>query len=191
MCTNRDSLDQNRHSNRSSPASAQMGYQISNLIRSNSQNSNDSGRHHSADRAREAEKNLIERHREATMLGDIKVKESRSPGKEVQERRSSEDQCKPIHRSPSPYSKAINLDTGHKTASAPPPQNKDVDRKEPPSEMIHKVKNDMKIKEERKEEQEVMVVGSEPSPQPSVPPPPPAPPTRSFKQHMSGGEHQT
>lgn len=177
-------MDRNRHSNRSSPASAPVSYQISNLIRSNSQNSSDSGRHHSVDRARETEKDLMERHREAAMLADIKVKESRSPSKEVQERRSSEDQCKPIHRSPSPYSKAINTDTGLKMAAAPPPPIKDGDRKEPPSEMLHKVKNDMKIKEERKEEQEVMVVGSEPSSQPSAPPPPPAPPAPSGPHHL-------
>lgn len=184
-------MDRNRHSNRSSPASAPVSYQISNLIRSNSGGGGDSGggggggrQHHgnsaAEQRAREAEKELLERHhREAAMLvGDVKVKESRSPSKEIQERerRSVEDPCKPIHRSPSPYSKAVlNPDAGLKMAGGvpPPPIIKDGgDRKEPPSEMLHKVKNDMKIKEERKEEQEVMVVSSEPSPVP--PPPPPA-----------------
>ncbi|XP_028851191.1 autism susceptibility gene 2 protein isoform X9 [Denticeps clupeoides] len=176
----RDSLDRNRGSNRSSPASAPVSYQISSLIRSNSQNSNDSGRHHSrsVERGRDNDKDLIERQREAVMTGDIKVKESRSPGKEVQERRSSEEPCKQQHRSPSPYSKVLLSEPGIKMAGAPPiPISKDGDRKDPPpSELLHKVKNDMKIKEERKEEQEVMVVGSEPATQTGVPPPalPPA-----------------
>ncbi|KAK1893126.1 Autism susceptibility 2 protein [Dissostichus eleginoides] len=164
----RDSVDRNRHSNRSSPASAPVSYQISNLIRSNSQNSCDSGRHHSGsvDRVREAEKELLERHRESSSQGDVKVKESRSPGKEMLERRSSEDSIKPAQRSPSPYSKAVINEQGMKMAGGPPPTLKDSDRKEPPIELLHKVKNDMKIKEERKEEQEVVVVSSEPAPQP-------------------------
>uniref|UniRef100_A0A3Q3WNG3 Uncharacterized protein n=1 Tax=Mola mola TaxID=94237 RepID=A0A3Q3WNG3_MOLML len=164
-----DSVDRNRHSNRSSPASAPVSYQISSLIRSNSQNSSDSGRHHSGsvDRVREAEKELLERHRESSTLADIKVKESRSPGKEMLERRSSEDSIKPIQRSPSPYSKAMINEQGMKVAGGPPPTLKDNERKEPPpAELLHKVKNDMKIKEERKEEQDVMVVSSEPAPQP-------------------------
>ena len=161
-------MDRNRHSNRSSPASAPVSYQISNLIRSNSQNSCDSGRHHSGsvDRVREAEKELLERHRESSSQGDVKVKESRSPGKEMLERRSSEDSIKPTQRSPSPYSKAVINEQGMKMAGGPPPTLKDSDRKEPPIELLHKVKNDMKIKEERKEEQEVVVVSSEPAPQP-------------------------
>ncbi|XP_077943663.1 fibrosin-like 1 isoform X27 [Gasterosteus aculeatus] len=165
----RDSVDRNRHSNRSSPASAPVSYQISSLIRSNSQNSCDSGRHHSGsvDRVREAEKELLERHRESSTLGDVKVKESRSPAKEMLERRSSEDSIKPSQRSPSPYSKAVINEQGMKMASGPPPTLKDSERKEPPpAELLHKVKNDMKIKEERKEEQEVMVVSSEPAPPP-------------------------
>ncbi|KAM6965576.1 fibrosin-1-like protein isoform 3-T3 [Aplochiton taeniatus] len=167
----RDSVERNRHSNRSSP----VGYQISNLIRSNSQNSgSDPGRHHSSsvDRVREAEKELLERHREAAMLADIKVKESRSPGKEVVERRASEDPVKPLRRTPSPYSKAMG-EQGIKMAGGPPPTLKDGERKEAaqPGD-LHKVKNDMKIKEERKEEQEVMVVSSEPAPQPPAPAPP-------------------
>uniref|UniRef100_A0A8C4HP18 Fibrosin-like 1 n=1 Tax=Dicentrarchus labrax TaxID=13489 RepID=A0A8C4HP18_DICLA len=165
----RDSVDRNRHSNRSSPASAPVSYQISSLIRSNSQNSSDSGRHHtgSVDRVREAEKELLERHRESSTLADVKVKESRSPGKEMLERRSSEDSIKPAQRSPSPYSKAVINEQGMKMAGGPPPTLKDSERKEPPpAELLHKVKNDMKIKEERKEEQEVMVVSSEPAPQP-------------------------
>lgn len=162
-------MDRNRHSNRSSPASAPVSYQISSLIRSNSQNSCDSGRHHSGsvDRVREAEKELLERHRESSTLGDVKVKESRSPGKEMLERRSSEDSIKPVQRSPSPYSKAVINEQSMKMAGGPPPTLKDSERKEPPpAELLHKVKNDMKIKEERKEEQEVMVVSSEPAPQP-------------------------
>ncbi|GLD52596.1 autism susceptibility gene 2 protein isoform X1 [Lates japonicus] len=92
-----DSVDRNRHSNRSSPASAPVSYQISSLIRSNSQNSSDSGRHHSGsvDRVREAEKELLERLRDSSTLADVKVKESRSPGKEMLERRPSEDSIKP------------------------------------------------------------------------------------------------
>ncbi|XP_041856356.1 autism susceptibility gene 2 protein isoform X8 [Melanotaenia boesemani] len=167
----RDSVDRNRHSNRSSPASAPVSYQISSLIRSNSQNSNDSGRHHSGsvDRVREAEKELLERHRESSTLADVKVKESRSPGKEMLERRMSEDCLKPAQRSPSPYSKVVINEQGMKMSGGPPPTMKDSERKELPSaELLHKVKNDMKIKEERKEEQEVMVVSSEPPPPPQV-----------------------
>ncbi|XP_046871931.1 LOW QUALITY PROTEIN: autism susceptibility gene 2 protein [Hypomesus transpacificus] len=180
----RDSLERSRHSNRSSPASAPVSYQISSLIRSNSQNSSDSGRHRSGsvDRVREAEKELLERHREAAMLtggGDVKVKESRSPGKEVPERRPGDDGVKPVRRSPSPYTKAALGEAGMKMAGGgPPPALKDGERRETPaSELMLKVKNDMKIKEERKEEQEVMVVGSEPAPHP---PPAPAPPIPSM-----------
>ncbi|XP_037836443.1 autism susceptibility gene 2 protein isoform X6 [Kryptolebias marmoratus] len=165
----RDSVDRNRHSNRSSPASAPVSYQISSLIRSNSQNSNDSGRHHSGsvDRVREAEKELLERQRESSMQADVKVKESRSPGKEMLERRPTEDSIKPAQRSPSPYSKALINEQGMKMAGGLSSTLKDSERKDSaPTEFLHKVKNDMKIKEERKEEQEVMVVSSEPAPQP-------------------------
>ncbi|CAL8329145.1 unnamed protein product [Arctogadus glacialis] len=171
----RDSVDRNRHSNRSSPASAPVSYQISNLIRSTSQNSSDQGRHHSGsvDRVREAEKELLERHREASMMADVKVKESRSPGKDAMERRASEDSIKAAHRSPSPYSKGLMGEQGVKMMGGPPPTLKDGDRKEPPSmDLLQKVKNDMKIKEERKEEQEVMVVSSEPAPHPPLQAPP-------------------
>uniref|UniRef100_A0AAQ5YZL5 Fibrosin-like 1 n=1 Tax=Amphiprion ocellaris TaxID=80972 RepID=A0AAQ5YZL5_AMPOC len=167
LCHYRDSVDRNRHSNRSSPASAPVSYQISSLIRSNSQNSSDSGRHHSGsvDRVREAEKELLERHRESSTLADVKVKESRSPGKEMLERRPSEDSIKPAQRSPSPYSKAVISEQGLKMAGGPPCTLKDSERKEPPpADLLHKVKNDMKIKEERKEEQEVMVQPPLPSP---------------------------
>uniref|UniRef100_W5LAN9 Fibrosin like 1 n=1 Tax=Astyanax mexicanus TaxID=7994 RepID=W5LAN9_ASTMX len=188
----RDSLDRNRHSNRSSPASAPVSYQISNLIRSSS--------HNSAPRC-DTEKDLLERQREATaaLMADVKVKESRSPGKEINERStSSADSCKPIRRSPSPYSKNILSDAGIKMGSLGLPlpiKDPDRDRKETSSvETIHKVKNDMKIKEERKEEQEVMVVGSEPGNQPHPPPPihhhpHPAPPT-SHQPAMSAISQQ-
>ncbi|ROI16596.1 Autism susceptibility gene 2 protein [Anabarilius grahami] len=173
----RDSLDRNRHSNRSSPASAPVSYQISSLIRSNSQNSTDSGRHRSgsADRNREPEKEHLERQREAGILGDVKVKESRSPGKEITDRRSSDDSLKSIHRSPSPYSKNVLNDAGIKMGIPQPLPIKESerDRKETSSgDLLHKVKNDMKIKEEHKEEQDVMVVGSEAATKPQVPPPP-------------------
>nr|XP_054587257.1 autism susceptibility gene 2 protein homolog isoform X4 [Nothobranchius furzeri] len=165
----RDSVDRNRHSNRSSPASAPVSYQISSLIRSNSQNSSDSGRHHSGsvDRVREVEKELLERQRESSGQADVKVKESRSPGKEMLERRPSEDSIKPAHRSPSPYSKVMINEQGMKMSGGLSSSLKDSERKEPPpTEFLHKVKNDMKIKEERKEEQEVMLVSSEPAPHP-------------------------
>uniref|UniRef100_A0A087Y137 Fibrosin like 1 n=1 Tax=Poecilia formosa TaxID=48698 RepID=A0A087Y137_POEFO len=168
----KDSVDRNRHSNRSSPASAPVSYQISSLIRSNSQNSSDSGRHHSGsvDRVREAEKELLERQRESS-LADIKVKESRSPGKEMLERRTSEDSIKPTQRTPSPYSKAMINEQSMKLAGGLPSAIKDIERKEPPSaELLHKVKNDMKIKEERKEEQEVMVVSQPGNPHHHHPP---------------------
>uniref|UniRef100_A0A672S656 Autism susceptibility gene 2 protein-like n=1 Tax=Sinocyclocheilus grahami TaxID=75366 RepID=A0A672S656_SINGR len=173
----RDSLDRNRHSNRSSPASAPVSYQISSLIRSNSQNSTDSGRHRSgsADRNREPEKELLDRQREAGILGDIKVKESRSPGKEITDRRSSEDSLKSVHRSPSPYSKNVLNDAGIKMGIPQPLPIKEVerDRKETSSgDVLQKVKNDMKIKEECKEDQDVMVVGSEAATKPQLPPPP-------------------
>ncbi|XP_077097633.1 fibrosin-like 1 isoform X33 [Siphateles boraxobius] len=173
----RDCIDRNRHSNRSSPASAPVSYQISNLIRSNSQNSTDSGRHRSgsADRNREPEKEHLERQREAGILGDIKVKESRSPGKEITDRRSSDDSLKSIHRSPSPYSKNVLNDAGIKMGIPQPLPIKESerDRKETSSgDLLHKVKNDMKIKEERKEDQDVMVIGSEAATKPQVPPPP-------------------
>ncbi|XP_072521383.1 autism susceptibility gene 2 protein isoform X3 [Salminus brasiliensis] len=183
----RDSLDRNRHSNRSSPASAPVSYQISNLIRSSS--------HNSAPRC-DTEKDLLERQREAAaaLMVDVKVKESRSPGKEANERStSSADSCKPIRRSPSPYSKNILSETGIKMGSMGLPlpiKDLDRDRKDTSSvETIHKVKNDMKIKEERKEDQEVMVVGSEPGNQPQVPPPihhhPHPPPPTSHQPAIS------
>lgn len=189
LFSRRDSLDRNRHSNRSSPASAPVSYQISNLIRSNS---TDSGRHRSgsADRNREPEKELLDRQREAAMLGDVKVKESRSPSKEITDRRSSDDSCKPIQRSPSPYTKS-NIDAGIKMAGPPPLPIKDVekDRKETSSvDPLHKIKNDMKIKEERKEDLEVMVVGSEAATKPQPPPPPHQ--TQPIAHHHPSLPHQ-
>uniref|UniRef100_A0A8C1SRS6 Fibrosin-like 1 n=1 Tax=Cyprinus carpio TaxID=7962 RepID=A0A8C1SRS6_CYPCA len=171
----RDSLDRNRHSNRSSPASAPVSYQISSLIRSNSQNSTDSGRHRSssADRNREPEKELLDRHREAGILGDTKVKESRSPGKEITDRRSSDDSLKSVHRSPSPYSKNVLNDAGIKMGIPQPLPMKESerDRKETSSgDLLQKVKNDMKIKEERKEDQDVVVIGSEAATKPQITP---------------------
>ncbi|XP_026104431.1 autism susceptibility gene 2 protein homolog isoform X3 [Carassius auratus] len=173
----RDSLDRNRHSNRSSPASAPVSYQISSLIRSNSQNSTDSGRHRSssADRNREPEKELLDRQREAGILGDTKVKESHSPGKEITDRRSSDDSLKSVHRSPSPYSKNVLNDAGIKMGIPQPLPMKESerDRKETSSgDLLQKVKNDMKIKEERKEEPDVVVIGSEAATKPQVAPPP-------------------
>ncbi|TRY87713.1 hypothetical protein DNTS_018537 [Danionella cerebrum] len=158
----RDSVDRNRHSNRSSPASAPVSYQISSLIRSNSQNSNDSGKHRSGsvDRNRETEKEQLDRQKEP----EVKVKESRSPGKEITDRRSSDDSLKSIHRSPSPYSKNILNDTGTKIGVPQPFPIKEIerDRKETSSgDLLQKGKNDMKIKEEHKEDQDVMVIGSE------------------------------
>ncbi|XP_016300258.1 autism susceptibility gene 2 protein-like isoform X9 [Sinocyclocheilus anshuiensis] len=184
----RDSLDRNRHSNLSSPASAPVSYQISSLIRSNSQNSTDSGRHRSgsADRNREPEKELLDRQREAGILGDIKVKESRSPEKGITDRRSSDDSLKSVHRSPSPYSKNVLNDAGIKMGIPQPPPMKESerDRKETSSgDLLQKVKNDMKIKEERKEEQDVMVVGSEAATKPQVPPPPPPHQTTLIAHH--------
>uniref|UniRef100_A0A9J8AH82 Fibrosin-like 1 n=1 Tax=Cyprinus carpio carpio TaxID=630221 RepID=A0A9J8AH82_CYPCA len=171
----RDSLDRNRHSNRSSPASAPVSYQISSLIRSNSQNSTDSGRHRSgsADRNREPEKELLDRQREAGILGDTKVKESRSPGKEITDRRSSDDSLKSVHRSPSPYSKNVLNDAGIKMGIPQPLPMKESerDRKETSSgDLLQKVKNDMKIKEERKEDQDVVVIGSEAATKPQITP---------------------
>ncbi|XP_076853976.1 fibrosin-like 1 isoform X2 [Brachyhypopomus gauderio] len=183
-----DSLDRNRHSNRSSPGSAPVSYQISSLIRSSSQNSADLGRSHGGgDRSRaESDKDLLERQREVALMADVKVKESRSPGKESSERAtSSVDSCKPGRRSPSPYTKGLLAETGIKMGALLPLQpvkdaerDRKRDRDTPSGETVHKVKNDMKIKEERKEEQEVMVVSSEPAPHPQVPPlPHQAPPT--------------
>ncbi|XP_060763536.1 autism susceptibility gene 2 protein isoform X2 [Neoarius graeffei] len=158
----------NRHSNRSSPASAPVSYQISNLIRCNSGGGSDVGRNH-GDRPRG------DPEREALVLSEVRAKDrSRSPMKECSERSassSSVDSCKPILRSPSPFSKNKSEPVGIPLS----------DRKlSSPGAPVHKLKNDTtKIKEERKEqEQEVLVLGSEPPPpqNPSQNQPPPLPP---------------
>ncbi|KAJ8380197.1 hypothetical protein SKAU_G00009750 [Synaphobranchus kaupii] len=153
-----------RHSNRSSPASAPVSYQISSLIRSNSQNSNDSGRQHGGS------SEPLERHREAAMLGDVKTP------------------ANPPTARPSPYPKSV--DSALKLAGVPQQQQqptpaalKDAERKDPPpGDLMQKIKNDMKIKEERKEEQEVVVVSSEPASHQAPPPHPPPPPVM-HQQH--------
>ncbi|KAI5085567.1 fibrosin-1-like protein [Silurus meridionalis] len=156
-----------RHSNRSSPASAPVGYQISNLIRCSSGGGNDMGRNH-GDRPRG------DHEREAVVLSEVRAKDrSRSPTKECSERSastSSVDSCKPLLRSPSPFSKNKSEPLGIVLS----------DRKLcSPGAPIHKLKNDTtKIKEERKEqdqEQEELVLVSEPPP-PQNPNPSQAPP---------------
>lgn len=182
-------LRDSRHSNRSSPASAPVSYQISNLIRCSSGGGSDAGRNH-GDRPRG------DPEREAVILSEVRAKDrSRSPMKECSERSassSSVDSCKPLLRSPSPFSKNKNETVGIPMS----------DRKlSSPGAPIHKLKNDTtKIKEERKEqEQEVLVLGSEPPlPQnpnqnqaPPLPPhhqtPPPTIPHSLPFMHQMGG----
>ncbi|XP_039627386.1 autism susceptibility gene 2 protein homolog isoform X4 [Polypterus senegalus] len=148
----RDTQDKSRTSNRSSPASAPVGYQISNLIRSSS-----------IERTREGEKESVERLRETSLSTDIKVKESHSPGKEVHERRQPEDMSKPCLQPPSPYGKPILTEPTLKITSTAGKDGDTKSRQSPSAELLHKVKNDVKVKEERKEEQEVMLVSSEPA----------------------------
>ncbi|XP_048847262.1 autism susceptibility gene 2 protein-like isoform X2 [Brienomyrus brachyistius] len=164
----RDSLERNRHSNRSSPATAPVSYQISSLIRGSSQSSGEVVRHAVAEREKEG----VERQRDAVVPPDVKVKESRSPGREVQERRAPDDPCRPVRRSPSPYLKATPTEP---VAKGPGALSREMERKETPAGDTGplRVRNDMKIKEERKEEQEVLVVGSEPATQPPTAPLPP------------------
>ncbi|XP_043821743.1 fibrosin-1-like protein isoform X1 [Dromiciops gliroides] len=157
----RDIMDKNRHSNRSSPASAPVTHQISNLIRSNSQTSIDPSRP-----AGLGEREPPDRLRDAP-LPEHKVKESRSPIKEAPslEKRPSED--KPVIQSVSPYSKpslseSLKL-SGLVTA-------KELERNSEPLSDLAKIKNDVKVKEERKEDSDVLVVGSEPSREPSAAP---------------------
>ncbi|XP_064424107.1 autism susceptibility gene 2 protein homolog isoform X4 [Latimeria chalumnae] len=162
----RDGTDKNRHSNRSSPASAPVSHQISNLIRSNSQTSSDSLRQSGSnerDRPKEPERELQERLRELPTT-EHKIKESRSPVKEspCHERRSSEDNTKPVIRSASPYVKPI-LSDGVKFSNS---MSKEAERKSELHSDLQKVKNDVKVKEERKEDSDVMVVGSETSQHP-------------------------
>uniref|UniRef100_A0A4X2K059 Fibrosin like 1 n=1 Tax=Vombatus ursinus TaxID=29139 RepID=A0A4X2K059_VOMUR len=155
----RDIMDKSRHSNRSSPASAPVTHQISNLIRSNSQTSIDPSRP-----AGLGEREPPDRLRDAP-LPEHKVKESRSPIKEAPslEKRPPEDGGKPVIQSVSPYSKpslseSLKL-SGLVTA-------KELERNPEPLSDLSKIKNDVKVKEERKEDSEVLVVGSEPSREP-------------------------
>ncbi|KYO39534.1 fibrosin-1-like protein isoform B [Alligator mississippiensis] len=159
----RDLMDKNRHSNRSSPASAPVTHQISNLIRSNSQTSSDPIRQVSIgerDRTKEPEREHPDRLREPSIT-EHKIKESRSPVKETpsHDKRPSEDNTKPVIQSVSPYSKPA-LSESLKLSNL---MNKDMDRKTELSSDLQKMKNDIKVKEERKEDSDVLVVGSEPS----------------------------
>ncbi|OPJ75145.1 fibrosin-1-like protein isoform A [Patagioenas fasciata monilis] len=159
----RDLMDKNRHSNRSSPASAPVTHQISNLIRSNSQTSSDPIRQvglSERERSKEPEREHPDRLREQPMA-EHKIKESRSPVKETpsHDKRPSEDNTKPVIQSVSPYSKPA-LSESLKLTNL---MSKDMERKtELPSD-LQKIKNDIKVKEERKEDSDVLVVGSEPS----------------------------
>lgn len=159
----RDLMDKNRHSNRSSPASAPVTHQISNLIRSNSQTSSDPIRQVSLgerERSKEPEREHPDRLREPP-IAEHKIKESRSPVKETpsHDKRPSEDNTKPVIQSVSPYSKPA-LNESLKLTNL---MSKDMERKtELPSD-LQKIKNDIKVKEERKEDSDVLVVGSEPS----------------------------
>uniref|UniRef100_A0A8C3KBJ6 Fibrosin like 1 n=1 Tax=Calidris pygmaea TaxID=425635 RepID=A0A8C3KBJ6_9CHAR len=159
----RDLMDKNRHSNRSSPASAPVTHQISNLIRSSSQTSSDPIRQVSLgerERSKEPEREHPDRLREPP-IAEHKIKESRSPVKETpsHDKRPSEDNTKPVIQSVSPYSKPA-LSESLKLTNL---MSKDMERKtELPSD-LQKIKNDIKVKEERKEDSDVLVVGSEPS----------------------------
>uniref|UniRef100_A0A8C0GQA5 Fibrosin like 1 n=1 Tax=Chelonoidis abingdonii TaxID=106734 RepID=A0A8C0GQA5_CHEAB len=159
----RDLLDKNRHSNRSSPASAPVTHQISNLIRNNTQTSSDPIRQVSIgerDRSKEPEREHPDRLREPPIT-EHKIKESRSPVKETpsHDKRPSEDNTKPVIQSVSPYSKPA-LSESLKLSNL---MNKDIERKSELPSDLQKIKNDIKVKEERKEDSDVLVVGSEPS----------------------------
>ncbi|XP_072324790.1 autism susceptibility gene 2 protein isoform X9 [Scyliorhinus torazame] len=157
----RDGVEKNRHSNRSSPASAPVNHQINNLIHSNSRSTNDPNRHHSSterDRSKEPERDHTDPMRELPGT-EHKIKENRSPLKEGQshERRLAEDNAKPVLRPGSPYGRAVlneSLKLGNSVS-------KDSERKSEPSCDLQKMKNDIKIKEERKEDNEVLVMGSD------------------------------
>ncbi|XP_077776238.1 fibrosin-1-like protein isoform X22 [Podarcis muralis] len=160
----RDLLDKNRHSNRSSPASAPVTHQISNLIRSNSQTSSDLTRQvglSERERPKEPERDISDRLRDPPPIVEHKIKESRSPVKEPpsHEKRSSEDNTKPVIQSVSPYSKPA-LSESLKLSNL---MNKDIERKPELPADLQKIKNDIKVKEERKEDSDVLVVSSEPS----------------------------
>ncbi|XP_053557863.1 fibrosin-1-like protein isoform X11 [Bombina bombina] len=158
----RDSLDKNRHhSNRSSPASAPVSHQISNLIRNNSQTpSSDSLRQSSlGDRSKDMERENSERLRELQST-EHKIKESRSPMKDPpsHDKRLLEDSSKPVIQSVSPYGKPV-LNESLKLSNL---VGKENERKPELSTDLPKIKSDIKVKEERKEDSDVLVVGSEP-----------------------------
>nr|XP_056715836.1 fibrosin-1-like protein isoform X12 [Euleptes europaea] len=160
----RDLLDKNRHSNRSSPASAPVSHQISNLIRSNSLTSSDPTRQvglGDRERSKEPERDIPDRLRDPPPIVEHKIKESRSPVKEPpsHDKRSSEDNTKPVIQSVSPYSKPA-LSESLKLSNL---MNKDIERKPELPTDLQKIKNDIKVKEERKEDGDVLVVSSEPS----------------------------
>lgn len=156
----RDMLDKSRHhSNRSSPASAPVSHQISNLIRSNSQTPSDSLRQGSlGDRSKDIDRDSVDRLREVPSA-EHKIKESRSPVKETSnhDKRTMEDGSKPVIQSVSPYGKPI-LSESLKLSSL----GKDTERKPELPADLPKIRSDVKVKEERKEDSDVLVVGSEP-----------------------------
>uniref|UniRef100_UPI00398F1B67 autism susceptibility gene 2 protein isoform X10 n=1 Tax=Pristiophorus japonicus TaxID=55135 RepID=UPI00398F1B67 len=168
----RDGVEKNRHSNRSSPATAPVNHQINNLIHSNSRSTIDPSRHHSSterDRSKELEREHLDTLRELPGT-EHKIKENRSPIKEGQshERRLAEDNSKPVVRPNSPYSRAALSESMKLSNSV----SKDSERKAEPSCDLQKIKNDVKIKEERKEDNEVMVIGSDSSQHPRSSEPP-------------------
>ncbi|XP_028911788.1 fibrosin-1-like protein isoform X10 [Ornithorhynchus anatinus] len=168
----RDIMDKNRHSNRSSPASAPVSHQISNLIRSSSQTSSEPLRQISLGE-RERPKDP-EREPRDPPPPDHKIKESRSPVKETpgHDKRPSEDTSKPVIQSVSPYGKPP-LGESLKLSNL---MGKELERKPELLSDLQKMKNDIKVKEERKEDSDVLVVGAEPSPHPRGPDHP-APPS--------------
>ncbi|XP_032899828.1 fibrosin-1-like protein isoform X7 [Amblyraja radiata] len=168
----RDGVEKNRHSNRSSPASAPVNYQINNLIHSNSRSLNDPTRHHSTterDRSKELEREHSDSLRELPGI-EHKIKENRSPIKESQihERRLAEDSAKPVVRDTSPYNRTLLSESMKLSNSV----SKDSERKAESSCDHQKIKNDVKIKEERKEDNEVMVISSDSSQHPRSSEPP-------------------
>ncbi|XP_072908034.1 autism susceptibility gene 2 protein isoform X6 [Hemitrygon akajei] len=162
----RDGVEKSRHSNRSSPASAPVNHQINNLLHSNSRGLSDPTRHHSTaerDRSKELEREHSDPLRELPGT-EPKIKENRSPVKESQghERRLSEDNTKPVVRPSSPYNRTVLNDSMKLTNSV----SKESDRKAEAPCDHPKIKNDVKIKEERKEDNEVMVISSDSSQHP-------------------------
>ncbi|XP_062873486.1 autism susceptibility gene 2 protein isoform X2 [Trichomycterus rosablanca] len=172
-----------RHSNRSSPASAPVSYQISSLIRCNSGGSTgDMPRSHSDRLHGDAGREMG-----SGVLSEARAKDrSRSPSKDCIERSASSssiDSCKLVLRSPSPFK------------SSDPAPIKMADRKLTSPGAIHKIKNDStNIKEERKEQeqdQDVLVLGSEPSSQTSTPnQAPPLPPPQHQAPPLPPPQHQ-